>query len=249
MQTKQFLLATTSLKRGWRLIWSPGLRRYVCLPLLINVLVFAGLGWLLFGTFNDWMASLSVFEQYSDVWFIEKLQSLLKFLAATVLVIALLFTFTLVANFLGAPFNSLLAEKVEARITGQLLSENGSVAFLIKSIPQTIASEIAKLFYLILWMIPIGIAHLIPGINVLAPALLILFGAWMFALEYIDYPMGNHGLGFGKVKKAVKRKRSLAMGFGGAVALLSAIPIVNLFVMPWAVASATVLYVEHFKNE
>ena len=249
MQTKQFIYATRSLKSGWRLIWSPGLRRYVCLPLLINVLVFAGLGWLLFGTFNEWMTNLSVFERFSDVWLIGKLQSLLKFLAGAVLVVILLFSFTLVANFLGAPFNSLLAEKVEAKLTGVPSSQDGSVVFLIKSIPQTLASEIAKLFYLILWMIPIGIAHLIPGINILAPLLLFLFGAWMFALEYIDYPMGNHGLRFGKVKKAVKANRSLAMGFGSVVALLSAIPVVNLIVMPWAVASATVLYVEHFKHD
>ena len=249
MQIKQFIQATHSIKRGWQLIWSPGLRRYVWIPLAINVLVFVGLGWLLFGTFTDWMVSLSVFEQFRDVWLVSKLESLLRFLLGAILVVTLLFTFTLVANLIGAPFNSLLAEKVEARLTGIPSSQDGSVSFLIKSIPQTLASEIAKLLYLVLWMIPIGIAHLIPGINILAPFLLFLFGAWMFALEYIDYPMGNHGLGFGKVKKAVKTKRSTAMGFGSVVALLSAIPIVNLMVMPLAVASATVLYVEHYKND
>ncbi|MEE9334188.1 MAG: sulfate transporter CysZ [Granulosicoccaceae bacterium] len=248
MQTKQFIHATQSLKSGWLLIWSPGLRRYVCLPLLINVLVFAGLGWLLFGTYNDWLSGLSFFDRFSDVWLIGKLQSLFKFLAGAVLVVVLLFSFTLLANFIGAPFNSLLAEKVEAKLTGAPSTEGGSVAFLIKSIPQTLASEIAKLFYLILWMIPIGIMHFIPVVNILAPLLLFLFGAWMFALEYIDYPMGNHGLRFGNVKKALKAKRSLAMGFGSVVALLSAIPVLNLIVMPWAVASATVLYVEHFKH-
>lgn len=249
MQTKQFIQATQSLKSGWQLIWSPGLRRYVCLPLLINVLVFASLGWLLFGTFNEWMSGLSFFERFSDVWLIGTLQSLFKFLAGAVLIIVLLFSFTLVANFIGAPFNSLLAEKVEARLSGMPSTADGSVAFLIKSIPQTLASEIAKFLYLILWMIPIGIMHFIPVVNILAPILLFLFGAWMFALEYVDYPMGNHGLRFGNVKTALKAKRSLAMGFGSIVALLSAIPVVNLFVMPWAVASATVLYVENFKHD
>ncbi len=249
MQTKQFIQATQSLKSGWRLIWSPGLRRYVCLPLLINVLVFAGLGWLLFGTFTHWMSSLSFFDRFSDVWLIGALQSLFKFLAGAVLIVILLFSFTLVANFIGAPFNSLLAEKVEAKLSGMPSTVDGSVAFLIKSIPQTLASEMAKFFYLILWMIPIGIMHFIPVVNILAPLLLFLFGAWMFALEYIDYPMGNHGLRFGSVKKALKKKRSSAMGFGCVVALLSAIPVVNLIVMPWAVASATVLYVENFKHD
>ncbi len=249
MQINQFIQATQSLKHGWRLIWSSGLRRYVWVPLIINVLVFVGLGWLLFGTFTDWMSSLSFFEQFGDVWLIGKLESLLRFLLATVLIITLLFTFTLVANLIGAPFNSLLAEKVEAKLTGVPSSQDGSVTFLIKSIPQSLASEIAKLLYLVLWLIPIGIAHLIPGINILAPLLLFLFGAWMFALEYLDYPMGNHGMGFRKVKKAVKVKRGTAMGFGSMVALLSAIPILNLMVMPWAVAGATVLYVEHFRHD
>ncbi len=249
MQIKQFIQATHSLKRGWHLIWSPGLRRYVWIPLGINVLVFIGLGWLLYGTFVDWMAGLSFFDQYGDVWLVGKLASLIRFLLGAVLVIALLFTFTLVANLLGAPFNSLLSEKVEAKLTGIPATQDSSVSFLIKSIPHTMASEITKLLYLALWMIPIGIAHLIPGLNILAPLLLFLFGAWMFALEYLDYPMGNHGLGFSMVKKQLKTNRSAAMGFGSVVALLSAIPVVNLMVMPWAVASATVLYVETYKHD
>ncbi|MEZ5582290.1 MAG: hypothetical protein R3F37_05475 [Candidatus Competibacteraceae bacterium] len=43
---------------------------------------------------------------------------------------------------------------------------------------------------------PLLVLFVIPGVNVIAPLLWLVFGAWMLALQYADYPMGNHGLRF-----------------------------------------------------
>jgi len=67
----------------------------------------------------------------------------------------------------------------------------------------------------------------------------------MFSLEYIDYPMGNHGKFFKDAKSALQRRRGMALGFGFIVAVFSIIPVINLVIMPIAVAGATALYVEH----
>jgi len=85
-------------------------------------------------------------------------------------------------------------------------------------------------------------------INIVAPVLVFAFGAWMFALEYLDYPMGNHGYLFKELKRSLKLKRSIALGFGSAVALFSMIPVVNLVIMPVAVAGATALYFDQYKQ-
>jgi len=84
-------------------------------------------------------------------------------------------------------------------------------------------------------------------LNIAAPLLIFLFGAWMFALEYFDYPMGNHGLLFKDVRKELRKQRRSALGFGVLVAGLSLVPILNLFIMPVAVAGATAMYVDHFR--
>ena len=245
MSTIGFFQAASYVRRGSQLVRVPGLRRFVWIPLAINVLVFAGLGWFLYGVLGDWMAELIPFDRFRDIWLIAKLESVLRFVLGFIVGLVLAYAFTLLANLIGAPFNSLLAEQVQAHLTGIRPGTEPGVLVLLQSVPKTLWSEISKLFYLGLWLIPLLIAHLIPGLNLIAPFLLFLFGAWMFALEYIDYPMGNHGHGFKAVRKSLRKRRGMAIGFGSVVAVISSIPIVNLFIMPVAVAGATALYVEH----
>jgi uncharacterized protein involved in cysteine biosynthesis len=60
--------------------------------------------------------------------------------------------------------------------------------------------------------------------------------------------MGNHGALFRDVRKSLRQRRRIAFGFGSGVAVLSSIPVVNLFIMPVAVAGATALYVDHLRD-
>lgn len=244
MQDNGFLDATGFLAKGWRLVRTPGLRRFVLIPLAINILVFAGLGWLLYGWITGWLFNWTVFERFGDIWILGVIQNVLQFLIGATLAVVLGYVFTLLANLIGAPFNSLLAERVEQQMTGKPPGSDPSVVFLLKTLPKTLASELSKLLYLALWMIPLLLLSFIPIVNVIAPFLLFAFGAWMFALEYLDYPMGNHGMSFKQIKTQLKSRRSQAMGFGFTVAVISIIPLLNLFIMPVAVAGATALYVE-----
>jgi len=237
------------LGRGWTLIRQPGLRRFVWIPLAINLAIFGGLGWFAYQAGSEWLNNLSFFARFSDWWIVEQLQTLLRLLFAIVLLVSSAFLFTLLANLIGAPFNGLLAERVEVHLTGSQATAPSSLSVLVKSIPTTLGSEIRKLLYLAVWMLPLLLLHLIPVVNIVAPFVLFVFGAWMFALEYLDYPMGNHGMKFGEIKRRLKADRGRALGFGSMVALVSLIPIVNLIVMPMAVAGATALYVEQMHNE
>ena len=97
-------------------------------------------------------------------------------------------------------------------------------------------------------MVPLLILQFIPLLNIAAPVLIFLFGAWMFALEYFDYPMGNHGLLFKDVRRELRQRRRSALGFGVVVAGVSLVPILNLFIMPVAVAGATALYVDQYRQ-
>ena len=68
--------------------------------------------------------------------------------------------------------------------------------------------------------------------------------AYMLAIAYVDYPMGNHGLTFPEQRRRLASRRWLAFGFGGAVMGALAIPVLNFLVIPCAVAGATALWVE-----
>jgi len=101
------------LLRGMRLITQLGFRRFVFMPLLINILVFSAAIWYGFSRFKSflaWMESeLLSWLQWLD-WFLWPM-----FILA--LVVFVFYSFTLVANLLAAPFNGLLAEKVERHLT------------------------------------------------------------------------------------------------------------------------------------
>lgn len=245
----RFVTGFGYLATGLKLIRQPGLRLFALGPILINVAVFVLLGIFFFHYFSEWFSQLRPVSRWADVAIVQWLTAIVQFLFIALLLLVGAFTFTIVANIIGAPFNSLLAEQVERSINGQFSNEQPVFWALIKSVPKTLLSELRKILYLIGWLIPIGLMYLVPGIQLLAPLAMLIFSAWVFALEYLDYPMGNHDMGFKEVKKNVKKQKSLGLGFGSAVAIITAIPVLNLIAMPVAVAGATALYCEHMHTQ
>lgn len=233
------------LVEGLRLIRIAGLRRFVFVPLLVNTVLFTGL----------MFAAVSGFEQLLDylLSFLPKwlhwLQYLLWPLFAASVLLILVYSFTLMANLIAAPFNGVLAEAVEKHLTGQALDQTGNWRALLQDILPSLLSELQKLGYFALRALPLLLLFIIPGINLAAPLLWIIFSAWMLALEYADYPLGNQGLKFRDQRPRLRERQLLSLGFGLAVLGMMLIPIVNFFAMPAAVAGATALWVKELKTE
>jgi CysZ protein len=236
------LFAFTYLTRGFRVLTKPGVRLYVIIPLALNFLVFALLIWAgmsFFGDLLNWLLP----DTDSGLWILYWLLWIAFFLTAMIIVF---YTFSIVANLIAAPFNGLLAEAVEHHLTGQ--TAPGGLLTAVKEFIPSLAAELKKLLYLIGWSIPLFILSFIPGINVLSPVLWVLFSAWMMGLQYLDYPFANHGVFFAQQRKRLAGHRIPATSFGGGVMLATLIPVVNFFVMPAAVAGATIMWVERFSN-
>jgi CysZ protein len=241
MAVKQSISGFGHLIKGLGLIWKPGLRRFVALPFLVNLLVFSGLVWLGIDQFEGFMNSMLPQEG-----FLSYLRWLLWPVFALAAVLIVFYTFTTIANLIAAPFNSLLAEKVEVHLSGRKPKESGP---LWKEIAPTIASELRKILYFLIRAVPLLLLFLIPGLNLIAPVLWIMFSAWFLALEYGDYPMANHQLKFADQHRRLKQQRLASMAFGGGVMLLMMIPVINFIAMPAAVAGATSMWVAMLKQE
>jgi len=227
--------------RGLSLIRQPGVKRFVIIPLLINALIFTLLLWFIsayIGEFIDWLT-----PSLPD-W-LAWLSWLIWLLFAVSGGIILFFTFTILANLVGAPFNSYLSAAVEKHLTGQRPAAGNRP--LSEEIVYALGGELRKLLYFLMWGVPLLIASMIPALNLIAPVLWAFFGAWMLAIEYADYPLGNCGLAFPEIRKKLSQKKFLSLGFGGAVMLGTMIPLFNFLVMPVAVAGATAMRVEQFK--
>lgn len=230
--------------QGLRLIIQPGLRRYVIIPLLINFSLFAGLIWFgssQFEVFLQWlMPELPEWLQWSE-WLLWAV-----FVVAALLI--LFYVFSLLANVVASPFNGLLAEAVERHLTGEPQDADGGWKKMLSELVPTIIDELRKLLYLVVWSLPFLLLFLIPVVNLAAPFIWLIFSAWMLAVEYVDYPMGNHGLRSDEQKQRLGGKRLMSLGFGGAVTLATMTPILNFVVMPAAVAGATAMWVERWKD-
>lgn len=162
--------------------------------------------------------------------------------------VILFFGFTILANLVGAPFNSYLAGAVEKSLTGQSPVDNTGRS-LMQEVSFAMGGELRKILYFMAWGIPLLIMSFIPAINLFAPFLWAFFSAWMMAIEYGDYPLGNHGMGFVDIRNKLGEKKFLSLGFGGAVMIGTMIPLFNFLVMPVAVAGATAMRVEQLKLE
>ncbi len=230
--------------RGLKLITVPGLRRFVAVPFAVNLVVFGLLVWLGVHQFEillDWLLP-------EDRWW-SFLRWLLWPLFALTLVLAVFFTFTAVANLIAAPFNGLLAEKVEHYLNGSLHEQISGDRGLWQEIVPAVSSELRKLRYFLIRAVPLLILLLIPGVNLVASVLWAGFSAWFVSLEYADYPMGNHGKAFADQLACLKRQSLLTLGFGGGITLLMMIPLVQFVAMPAAVAGATALWCERLEGD
>jgi len=225
------------LLRGYQLITKPGLKRYVIIPFIINIILFS----VLLGVgvhFINYFTNLLPHWLHWLAWVFDTI-----FVIATS--VMLVYLFTIITNLIGAPFNSLLSEKVQLITTGHKPSEEDTLKDTLKDIPRTLNREWCKIKYYIPRAILLLILYFIPIINIAASILWFIFSCWMMAIEYLDYPMDNHKMTFKETKQYLRKHMSPSFGFGFIVTIVAMIPIVNFTVMPAAVAGATVMYLEH----
>jgi len=224
--------------KGMSLLPKKGIRLFVLIPLLINSLVFSLAVWLSSKQIDRWI------DYILPDW-LTWLEWLLWPIFAVIFFFVIFYSFTIVANLIAAPFNALLAERIEKKLKGLTPAPFQGYKSIPRLLARTFRSEAQKLWYMAKWFIVLIIVTLIPVINIISPLAWLIFGAWMLAIEYADYPMGNHNLFFDDELKTLKQHRGLALGFGAGVALLTSIPFVNFLAMPIGVAGGTALWVKH----
>lgn len=235
------------LLRGLSYLPKPGIRTFVIIPLLINLFLFGGAIYLLITNFSAWVQYLI------DLWlpdweWLSFLEYLLWPLLAVLVVIGVYYGFSVVANFIAAPFNGILAEKVEQQLRGQVNSNLDSWQSVVKMIPQALGRELSKLAYYLPRLLMLFILSFIPVINLVMPFVWFAFAAWMMAIQYCDYPMDNNRVSFKQMRQLLAERRWAALGFGSLVQLGMLVPGLNLILMPTAVIGSTIFWVEQYKR-
>jgi CysZ protein len=228
---------------GASLAMTPGLRRYVMLPLIINFILIGGALFYLFSQMGDWIDGL--INQLPDM--LSWLNYILWPLIALVVIVSAMYYFSTLVNIIASPFSGLLAEKVEQKLLG-IESKQEGLADFAKDIPRILAREWRKLVYIIPKMIGLFLLLLIPVLGqTIGPLAWFVFTAWMFAIQYCDYPFDNNKVDFISMRDQLKEKKGCAYGFGIMVTIFTTIPLINMFVLPVAVCGATAMWVNEFR--
>ncbi|MDJ0035189.1 sulfate transporter CysZ [Pantoea allii] len=230
--------------QGWKLVRLPGIRRFVIIPLLVNIVLLGGAFVWLFYQLDTWIPQLM---SHVPDW-LQWLSYLLWPLSVISVVLVFSYFFSTVANLIAAPFCGLLAEQLEARLTGKPLPDSGWVGML-KDIPRIMKRELQKLGYYLPRALGLLLLYFIPGFGqTVAPVLWFMFSAWMLSIQYCDYPFDNHKVGFQQMRHALRQHKTANMQFGALVSLFTMIPVVNLAIMPVAVCGATAMWVDRYRT-
>lgn len=250
------------LNKGLQLVWQPGIKKFVFIPLFINFVLLSFATFYAFEVISNWYESLPIWlsDKVNDrswyiswpaealQWMVDSLDWLLWPLIVASVLITVFFIFGFIANWIAAPFNGLLSEAVERHLSGEDYQEaDFSWTAFIADVPRLIVREWKKLAYYIPRALLCLLLFLTP-ISPLVPIIWFIFNGWMSAIQYIDYPEDNHRRSFQQTLEHLRRNRTGPFGFGMLVMLFTMVPVVNILVMPVAVAGATNLWYDNYRQ-
>ncbi|HET8553056.1 MAG TPA: sulfate transporter CysZ [Gammaproteobacteria bacterium] len=236
----EFSRGVGALIKGFGLMLRPGVKRYAALPFVINFIVFAAIIW--FGAY-EFTDAVQLTIAHVPGW-LQWLGWVLWVLFGVLALLVVFYCFTFLIYIVGFPFNVFLASRVDRSLNGR--SMKGPAESFWRGFSADMSSLVQVLRYQIVWTVIVALIGLvllvIPGLNLLVPALWFVFGGWMLALGYSDLALGQRGYRFKSQRHIFDRHRGRVLGFGCATAFVTLFPILNLLVMPAAVAGAVWLW-------
>jgi len=220
------------LLEGFRRLRQPGLRRYVLMPVLGNVVIFllAGVA-LFFGL-----------DLLLDRWLpdgFDWLRYLLFPLVAVLMLAVGMLGFTLLAALLLSPFLGRLAAEVEQ--SEGLAPPELPPAGWWAGLRADFSLELRRLGYIALCLLGVLLLGLTPLLNLLAAPVGLLVSSWLLAVEYAGNPLGNHRQTLSQQLAMLRSARWKVVGFGLASFGCSLVPVVNFVVVPASVIGITLL--------
>lgn len=245
---KNFFKGIQFFFQGFRLIFRPGLKRYIVIPIIFNafllIIIFSGLAFFLYHNLTPFVSSYPKWVIALFGWLFWLFYSFISLMVSTLV-------FTLLTNIIASPFYGLLAEvaaKDLTRTTQQNEDNNNWLKTALTIAPRTLAREGRKLLYFLPWILLCLFLLIFPFAWPIFPFVWWVVLAWILAIQYIDYQPDNEHIHFKDVLVVLKQNPLIVFGFGTMVSLAMMIPGANLFVPPAAVAGGTALWLSLVKR-
>lgn len=230
---RDFFLGVRFFCRGpGILLRSPRLLLIGVLPAVLTTLLLTGGMVALFGWVDDLAALVTPF---ADDW-AEGLRAAVRVAAGVALfgaaLVVGLISFSALTLAIGGPFYELIAEKVEDDLGG---APSEAELPWWRLLWMGVRDGIVLVLRSLVFTIPLVIAGFVPVLGqTVVPMLLALVTGWFFALELVAVPFYRRGMDLAQRRTLMAKRRALALGLGVPAALLCAVPLAAIIVMPVA---------------
>ena len=228
------------LVEGFALIRKPGIRRYVIVPTVINTLVLIVLVVISVSKFEGWVAAIT--NMLPD-W-LSFLSWVIYLVGLIVVAFVLFYSFMIVANLIASPFNAILSAKIEETLIPGHVHPDSNLFFDHRR--RCCSRDIESALFVAASRSPDAtVCH---PVGEYVGAVALDFVWWMVAIQYCDYAADNNQVSFRTLRERMSSHKLSAVSFGIPINIMLAIPLINLFLLPIAVAGGTVFWVRNLRD-
>ena len=234
---RDFFQGLSLVPRAWGLIFrTPRLRTLSTLGALLTLAVLVGLVVL---TWTFAPSLLGDLWTRPTAWLALALWQLVRGLLFLVLLVV---GANVVVPLVLAPLQDPLSERTEELCGGFTPPPFQPGAFL-RGLAISVAHTLARILLLLLGLAVLAPLHLLPGVGSAAWVVAsTLWTALWVAGEHLAAPMTRQLYPFAQVRRVLRQRWALCLGFGTGISLLFWLPLFNSFFLPVAVVGGTLLY-------
>ncbi len=220
-----FLKGIFYLLQAFTHLFTRGLKRFIVLPIIFNITLFGIISYLIYH--SSWVNS------HSWIW-----QAIIL-LGFFILFFSM---FTILFTIVAAPFNGLLAEKAQNLLCRRSISTISFGHMVVQSFKR----QGQFLAYLLPRLLVMVLIFFLPVVHFFYPFLWFLFGSWILSMQFIDVVCDNNGKTFQEMRRSMRQRPMLFLGYGFMLSAVSFIPLINLILMPTAVIGAVLMYNQEY---
>jgi CysZ protein len=209
------------------------------IPTVLALLIYLLGIYFAFRNYDTFVAGLGGYFGQETAGFLGKL---LTAVLIIFLFLLMSWTFVIVVGIIAAPFNSMLSERIEHKLSGRPVEQKASRTFgqIAADLGTTFKNELKKVIFLGLMGILAFVLNLFP---IFYPVGLFLVAS-LLAAQFVDYSWSRHDLDFGQCLKDMMVNALPYSLSGFLFLLLVTVPLVNAFVPALATSYFTVLWLK-----
>lgn len=221
-----------------------GLTGYFIIPFLLNIVILT-----LIFFFSYYFIKPLLMEVFAgDSWYLDLIRFLIKPILLGLLFLLTIILYSIVGSIVTSPFNDILSQKVEEKLTSADFNEKFSFTLFISDIARVASNIIKMLLLLLVLNIALLVVNLVPVAgNILYSVFSFLVTAFFLGFQFFDFPLERRKYLFKeKLKVGIKFKFQV-IGLGTAFFLVSFVPLVGFMGLNCATIGATLLFIENIK--